>query len=87
MKRIAYRIANRYNIGTEEEPIWNESIFGKDIPYSEENLEMARTESYNGEEPNVYDDGKPEPEEQPSEAERIAELEEALEMLLNGVTE
>lgn len=54
--------------------------------YSEESLAVAKKEAYNGEY-TIEDDGQPEPEAQPTEAERIAELEEALDMLLSGVTE
>lgn len=54
--------------------------------YSEESLAIAKAEAYNGEY-TIEDDGQPEPEAQPTEAERIAELEEALAMLLSGVTE
>ena len=50
------------------------------------NEEIAKKEAYKGEY-TIEDDGQPEPEAQPSDAERIAELEEALDMLLNGVTE
>lgn len=58
----------------------------KKLPYTEENLAIAEAEAYNGEY-TIEDDGRPEPETQPTDAERITELEEALAMLLNGVTE
>ena len=48
--------------------------------------ETAKLEAYNGEY-TVADDGRPEPEAQPTPEQRIAELEQALEMLLSGVTE
>lgn len=54
--------------------------------YSEESLAIAKAEAYKGEY-TIEDDGQPEPEAQPTEAERIAELEEALALLLSGVTE
>ena len=57
-----------------------------ETPWSEANEEIAKKEAYNGQY-TVEDDGQPEPEVQPTEAERIAELEEALAMLLSGVTE
>jgi hypothetical protein len=49
-------------------------------------LEIVKLESYNGEY-TVVDDGQPDVEEQATDAERIAELEEALALLLSGVTE
>lgn len=71
MKRIIYNL--------------NE-IMRKSIPYSEENLLIAKREALSGEY-TIKDDGQPEPEVQPTDAERIAELEEALALLLSGVTE
>lgn len=50
------------------------------------NEEIAKREAYNGEY-TVEDDGMPESEEPISQAQRIEELEEALDMLLSGVTE
>ena len=61
-------------------------FFDKTMGYNEANEEIAKVEAYNGEY-TIYDDGQPEPEAQTTEAERIAELEEALAMLLSGVTE
>ena len=58
----------------------------KKLPYTEENLAIAEEEAYKGEY-TIEDDGQPEPEAKPTEAERIAVLEEALAMLLSGVTE
>ena len=55
------------------------------INYSESNLEIAKKEAYNGEY-TIEDDGQPEPEIQPTEAERIAELETMMNALL-GVSE
>ena len=60
-----------------------EVIIGKTVPYSEKNEEIVKAEALNGEY-TVEDDGV---EEQITPEQRIAELEEALEMLLNGVTE
>ena len=54
------------------------------LPWSEKNEEIAKKEAYNGEY-TIEDDGQNEA--PPTDAERIAELEEALAMLLNGVTE
>lgn len=78
MKYIRYKLAREVN---------GENVFYRvEMPWSESNEEIARQEAYNGEY-TIEDDGQPEPEAQPTEAERIAELEEALDMLLSGVTE
>lgn len=87
MKRIKYTfLSSEVNYGTEEKPdVWQEFIH-KDFQYSDETLEAANREAYNGEY-EIYDDGQEEPVAKPTPEERIAELEEALNMLLNGVTE
>ncbi len=56
------------------------------MTYSEENLLIAQAEAWNGD-VEVVDDGQPEPEQTPTDSERIRELEEALELLLSGATE
>lgn len=59
----------------------------KQIMWNEANEEIAKREAYNGEY-TIEDDGQPEPETNAqTQEERIAELEEALELLLSGVTE
>ena len=83
MKEICYKINNRLNTGTEIAPKWVDVIFIKTLPYSEENEEVAKQEAYNGEY-SVEENGH---EESITQNERISELEEALSMLLNGVTE
>lgn len=57
-----------------------------EMGWSEENEEIARLEADNGAY-SVVDDGQPEPAADPTDAERIAQLEEALDLLLSGVTE
>ena len=87
MKKIKYKyLSAEINRGTDEEPNIEQFFIDKFMPYSETNEEIAKKEAYNGEY-TVEDDGQPEPEARPTEAERIAELEEALNMLLSGVTE
>ena len=54
-------------------------------PYTEADIEIAKAESYDGNY-TVKDDGTEETT-QPTQEERIAELEEALELLLSGATE
>ncbi len=87
MQVIRYNLIAKINTGTEGEPIWEESKgYAVTMGYSERNLEIAKAEAWQGE-VEIVDDGEPEPEETVSDSERIAELEEALEMLLSGVTE
>lgn len=57
-----------------------------ELTWNEVNEEIAEREADNGEY-TVVDDGQPEQEAPPTETERIAELEEAIALLLNGVTE
>ncbi len=56
------------------------------MEYSEANQAIAEREAYHGE-VIIEDDGQPESEREPTEAERISELEEAMELLLSGVTQ
>jgi len=65
------------------EVVMVDSLTEVEVPYSEDNLAMAKEQSYNGE-IEEYDDGLPEIQ---TPDQRIAELEEALAMLLSGVTE
>lgn len=86
MKWIRYiGSIGKQNVGTEENPIWEDILNPMAKAYCEANEEIAKEEAYNGEY-EIVDDGQPEPEAQPTDAERISELEEALDMLLNGVT-
>lgn len=70
MKKIYYKIVNRANVGTEEEPSWVETLFSKIANYSEAAEEIARAEAYEGKY-EIYDDGKPDPAEQPTQLDRI----------------
>ena len=86
MKIIKYKFLScQINHGTEEEPILEDVLLEKTIPYNSETEEFAKIEAFNGEY-TIEDDGVEEPTEQTQE-ERIAELEEALDMLLKGETE
>ena len=51
-----YKICNRANIGTEENPNWIESFYEKMIPAIEANEAIAKAEAYNGEY-TIEDDG------------------------------
>ena len=82
MKKIVYKVLGKTTV----EDVEAEVLCGVEKPYSEANVEIAKSEAYNGEYP-IVDDGQPEPEQPMTDAERIAQLEEALELLLSGVTE
>lgn len=61
MKRIKYVfLSSEINCGTEEAPDIKQHFIPKDFPYSEEGLEAAKREAYNGEY-EIYEDGKPDP--------------------------
>lgn len=85
MKWLKYSLCTRVNRGTEEEPKWEKTLSSVTMGWSEANEEVAKAEAYNGEY-TIEDDGVEEVVEQTQE-ERITELEEALELLLSGVTE
>lgn len=86
MKKVKYEILGYTGIYNPETDKTEQvtCLVGVERPYSDENLAVAQKEAYNGEYA-VEDDGQPEPEATPEE--RIAELEEALSLLLSGVTE
>ena len=84
MKVIQYKFLScEVNHGTDENPEMERLFLDKIIPWNEANEEIAKGEAYNGEYV-IEEDGT---EAQPTDAERIAELEEALALLLSGVTE
>lgn len=86
-KVIKYKfLSAEVNHGTEEAPKIEQIFLDVTMPWNEVNEEIAKQEAYNGEY-TIEDDGQPEPEAQPTPEQRIAELEEALAMLLSGVTE
>lgn len=49
MKIIKYNICNRVNIGTEEEPEFEEKLMGVEMTWSEANEAIAKREAHNGE--------------------------------------
>lgn len=86
MKVLKYSLCTKVNRGSEDDPQIEEILSPVTMGWNEANEEIAGLEAHNG----IYtveDDGRAEPEAQPSDSERIAELEEALSMILNGVTE
>ena len=86
MKILKYNLCTRVNHGTEEEPKIEEIMSPVTMGWSETNEEVAKREAYSGEY-TIEDDGQPEPVVEPTAEQRITELEEALELLLSGVTE
>lgn len=99
MRRIKYQIMTEINLGTEDEPDIRQNIRGKSLPYTEANYQLALSEAYQGE-VTIEDDSQPEPEPEPTLDERVTSLEtekasqadvdelnEALNMILMGVTE
>lgn len=85
MKVIKYNLCTRINTGSEEQPEWTEILSPVIMGWNEANEEIAKREAHNGDY-TVEDDGMEESAE-PTQADRIEELEEALAMLLDGVTE
>lgn len=85
MKAIKYKfLTAEVNRGSDEKPNMEQIFLDKTVPWNETNEELAKREAYNGEY-TVEDDGQPKPE--ATAEERITELEEALNLLLSGVTE
>ena len=83
-KVIKYKyLSCQVNVGTEEKPIMQPLIINKSISWNEANEEIAKEEAYNGE----YIIEEVEPVEKETLEERTAALEEALTLLLEGVTE
>jgi hypothetical protein len=70
MKIIKYKRCISYNLGTEEEPQIEETFSDIEMPWNEQNEEIAKREAYNGDY-EIVDDGEPEPEEQPTQLDRV----------------
>lgn len=84
-KVIKYKFLScEINRGTEENPDIEQILLDKAMGWNEINEDTAKREAYKGEY-TIEDDGQPEPE--VTQEERIAELEEAITLLLSGVTE
>lgn len=81
MKRIKYDfLSSEINYGTEENPDIKQLFFHKDFPYSDEALEAAKREAYEGKY-EIYDDGVAESTATSTSEERIEALEAAVTML------
>lgn len=88
MKKIKYAVLGYTGVfNPETEEVEEKEVVSYSIiDYSAEAEEMAKKIAHNGDY-EIFDDGEPEPVAKPTDAERIAELEEALALLLSGVTE
>ena len=88
MKILKYQLMTETNHGTEEAPDIVQTFNACEIQCTEETFEsnyaLALKEAYNGE---VTVEDVEEPEAPPTTDQRVAELEEAMELLLSGVTE
>lgn len=87
MKKLKYQLLQGQ--GEDEKPI----LLAVSMPWNEANEELAKMEAYKGEYA-IEDDGEPEPPATQTLEDRVETLEvdaadtkEALEMILNGVTE
>lgn len=69
MKKIKWLfLSSEVNYGTEEAPDIRQHFISKDFPYSNETLEAAKREAFNGEY-EIYDDGLEEIVAEPTETE------------------
>ena len=88
MKVIKYKIVDEVSVGTEENPEIIQDVHEVIMPWSNANESIAKKEAYNGEY-TIEEDGQPDSE--PSREEKleseVAELKEALDRILSGVTE
>ena len=70
MKRIAYMTQFLYERYADGEIVTEKKLKFRSIPYSPENIEIAKREAYNGEY-TIEDDGQPEPEPEPTQLDRV----------------
>lgn len=61
---------DRVNVGTEENPVWEDVFQEVGTEYNGADLERIKKIAYNGEY-EVFDDGEPEPAEVPTQLDRI----------------
>lgn len=85
MKVLKYNLCTRVNLGTEAVPRWEEILMPVSLGWNPINEETAKGEAHQG----VYtiEENDEAAWTEPTPEERIADLEEALELLLSGVTE
>lgn len=82
MKEIKYKVET---INDGKRVLEDKSIICEE-KYLESNIEVAKKEAYNGKIDDIVDNEEFEVISEPTDAERIAELEEALALLLSGDT-
>lgn len=82
MKIICYQLLTEVDHGTENAPVVEWVLSSVTMPWNEVNESIAKAEALNGAY-TIEDDGVEETA-VPTQEERIAELEEALELLLSG---
>ena len=70
MKILKYILCTHVNHGTEENPQIEKILSPVEMGWNEINEEIAKREAYNGEY-EIVDDGEPDPEEQPTQLDRI----------------
>lgn len=85
MKILKYNICTPVNRGTMDKPEWEDVLTPVKMTWNEKNEIIAKTEAYNGE--YSIEEGCIDVPAVASVSRRVAELEEALELLLSGVTE
>lgn len=69
MKKIKYNLCTIVNHGTEEHPDIKEILTPMEMPWNESNEAIAKREAYG--EPEIYDDGQPDPADTPSQLDVI----------------
>ena len=70
MKVLKYRLMTKVNHGTEEQPDIQQIFSDVTMGWNEVNEETAKREAYNGEY-TIEDDGRPEPEPEPTQLDRV----------------
>jgi hypothetical protein len=71
MKWIKFtRIVGKQNVGTEENPVWEDILTPLALSYCEYNEEIAKAEAYNGEY-TIEDDGQPDSTSEPTQLDRV----------------
>lgn len=70
MKVIKYNLCTRVSHGTEESPNIEEILSPVEMGWNPQNEEIAKREAHNGVY-EIYDDGKPDPTDTPSQLDQI----------------
>ena len=70
MKIIKHNLVTRVNLGSDENPQWEEVLNEVSMPWNEANEAIAKAEAHNGEY-TIEDDGQPDPSSIPSQLDRV----------------